>query len=454
MNLTTILEASDQMRDYRLTSVDLVERCLANIEEFEPAVKAWVVVDADAARETAAACDRELKAGQSRGLLHGIPIAIKDIVDVAGLPTLAGSSLREGHRAEHDATVVHRLREAGAVILGKTVTTQWASFDPPVTRNPWNIERTPGGSSSGSAAAVASGMCLAAIGSQTGGSISRPAAYCGVAGCKPTHGRVSAAGVVPLSFHLDHVGPIARSVHDLAVMLKAIAGSDPLDPWAEDHAVTDFPAQLNQPRPPRLGILGEYFHEHADDEVRKVVALTVEQLRAVGAAIEEVRLPKSFDKVPVHHRTVMAVEAAEYHRERFPAKREQFGTEIGKLLAEGCEADVRDYAAALAHRRLFQHELRESFQGFDALVCPATTSPAPAFETTGDPRFNAPWSYAGVPTVSLTCGLSSDGLPLGIQLVAAPWQEARLLAVAAWCEAKIGFAQIPPILATASRKIR
>ncbi len=447
MNPTTILEASNHMRDGRLTSVELVERCLAAIEQFDQEIKAWVVVDADGARETAAARDRERTSGQLRGPLHGIPLAIKDIVDVAGFPTLAGSPLREGHCAQHDATVVQRLREAGAVILGKTVTTEWASFDPPPTCNPWNTERTPGGSSSGSAAAVALGMCLAAIGSQTGGSISRPAAYCGVAGCKPTHGRVSTTGVVPVSYHLDHVGPIARCAGDLAIMLQAIAGPDPLDPWTAQHAVSDFTAQVNPAQPPRLGILGEFFHEHADDEARRVTEHTIKKLQAAGATAEEVRLPNSFDRVPANHRMVMAVEAAEYHRDRFPAEREQFGTEIGRLLADGCETDVRDYAAALAHRRLFQHELRAPLDQFDALICPATTSPAPTVDTTGDPRFNSPWSYAGVPTVSLTCDLASDGLPLGIQLVGAPWQEARLLSVAAWCEARIDFDRIPPMLA-------
>lgn len=452
MNVITILDASHQLRDYRASSIDLVEQCLEAIEKYEPTVKAWVVVDADAAREEAAARDREFKNGQIRGPLHGIPIGIKDIVDVQGLPTLAGSPLRENVAAEHDATVVARLREAGAVILGKTATTQWASFDPPPTLNPWNLNHTPGGSSSGSAAAVALGMCVAAIGSQTGGSISRPASYCGVAGCKPTHGLVSTTGVVPLSFHLDHIGPIARCSYDLAVLLQAIAGGDPLDPWSAQREVSDFAglidtAQIDRASPPRLGVLGGFFDEYADAEVRSATQQAVEKLRSAGAELVEVSLPSSFEAFLENHRIVMAVEAAEYHRERFPAKREKFGPEIAQLLSEGCAAEARDYAAALAHQQLFRHELQGLLKPYDALICSTTTSPAPTIETTGDPRFNSPWSYSGLPTVSLPCGLSSDGLPLGIQLVGPAWDEAQLLAVAAWCEAKIGFDRSPVMLA-------
>lgn len=447
MKLPTIHQASEDLRDYRVSSVELVEGCLATIDQFEQEVHAWVVVDAEGAREAAAVRDRELKSGQVRGPLHGIPIGIKDIIDVAGLPTLAGSPLRENRPAEHDATVVQRLVEAGAVILGKTATTEWASFDPPPTFNPWNTDRTPGGSSSGSAAAMALGMCLAAIGSQTGGSISRPASYCGVAGCKPTYGRVSTAGVVPLSYHLDHVGPMARSVQDLAIVLTAIAGPDTNDPWAATKAAGDLGTQISDTSAPRLGVLRGFFEEYADDDVQASMKQVVDKLSAAGAELEEASLPPSFEEFLYHHRMIMAVEAAEYHRERFPAHREQFGPEFARLLQEGCETDVRDYAAALAHQRLFQFEFGQLLEQFDALICPATTSPAPSRETTGDPRFNSPWSYAATPTVVLPIGLASDGLPLGMQLIASPWHEAGLFATSSWCEEGIGFNQIPPMLA-------
>src|SRR5262245_19352757 len=212
----SILDAATQMHERQLTTRQLVDRCLARIEEREDQLHAWVLVDAGGARAAADKLGEELARGVCRGPLHGIPIGVKDIIDVEGWPTRAGSPLREGHIARQDATVVARLRAAGAVLLGKTVTTEFACFDPPPTVNPWNHACTPGGSSSGSAAALATQMCLGALGSQTGGSITRPAAYCGVAGCKPTFGRVSRAGVVPISHHLDHVGPMGRRVSDLA----------------------------------------------------------------------------------------------------------------------------------------------------------------------------------------------------------------------------------------------
>src|SRR5436853_3402851 len=226
----TIQSASEAIRNGLLTPVELLEACLERIDRYEPRIKAWVFVDRELARAQAEAATAELGQGRWRGPLHGIPLAIKDIYDVFDWPTAAGSRLWSQSIARRDATVVERLRQAGAVFLGKTVTTQYASFDPPPTRNPWNLERTPGGSSSGSAAALACGMCLGALGSQTGGSITRPAAYCGVTGCKPTFGRVSTRGVLPLAPSLDHVGPLARCVPDLAVLLQAIAGPDGRDP--------------------------------------------------------------------------------------------------------------------------------------------------------------------------------------------------------------------------------
>ncbi|MBI3836526.1 MAG: amidase, partial [Planctomycetia bacterium] len=226
----SLVEAAAAIRRGDSTPLELVADCCTRINRFDSQVHAWVVVDASAAFQAAERLTRELADGWWRGPLHGIPLGIKDLVDVEGFPTRAGSPLTETAPARQDATVVARLRAAGAIILGKTVTTEFACFDPSPTRNSWNLANTPGGSSSGSAAALALSMCLGAIGSQTGGSITRPASYCGVAGCKPTFGRVSRSGVVPVSFHLDHVGPMARTAADCAVLLKAIAGDDPRDP--------------------------------------------------------------------------------------------------------------------------------------------------------------------------------------------------------------------------------
>src|SRR5438067_176299 len=220
--LPTIHAAADAIRHGRTTPLELLDACLAHIDRYEPRVRAWVFVAREQANETAARLTEELRRGCWRGPLHGIPIAVKDIFDVFDWPTAAGSKLWANSIARQDADVVRQLRQAGCVFLGKTVTTQYASFDPPVTKNPWNLSRTPGGSSSGSAAAVATGMCLGALGSQTGGSITRPASYCGVAGCKPSYGYVSCTGVVPLAPSMDHPGPIAGCVQDLAIMLRAM----------------------------------------------------------------------------------------------------------------------------------------------------------------------------------------------------------------------------------------
>src|SRR5262245_54731433 len=227
---TTIHAAAEDIRRGRLSPIDLLERCLQQIDRYEPRVRAWVFVDRDGARAEARRLTDEMKRAQVRGPLHGIPLAIKDIFDVFDWPTAAGSKLWANAVARQDSTVVRKLRQPGAGFLGKTVTTQYASFDPPVTRNPWETSRTPGGSSSGSAAALACGMCPGALGSQTGGSITRPASYCGVTGIKPTYGRVSCSGVIPLAASMDHPGAMATCVRDLAILLHVIAGHDPADP--------------------------------------------------------------------------------------------------------------------------------------------------------------------------------------------------------------------------------
>src|SRR5579884_2541932 len=257
--LPSIHSAAEDIRRARLSPFNLVKSCLERIQRSEERVRAWVLVDGEGALARAEECAREIERGGWRGPLHGIPLAIKDIFDVFDWPTAAGSRLWKNSIARQDAVVVKRLRQAGAIFLGKTVTTQYASFDPPPTRNPWNLERTPGGSSSGSAAAVACGMCYGALASQTGGSITRPAAYCGVPGCKPTWGRVSKVGVVPLAPSMDHVGVMAGCVRDLAILLQIIGGFDPRDPDCSPGDMPDLTARLAEGAPssraPRLGRL-------------------------------------------------------------------------------------------------------------------------------------------------------------------------------------------------------
>lgn len=430
-----LLAAASDLRAGRLSPIDLVERCLTQIDEHESRVRAWVLIDRAGALAAARQAGDEIAGGHYRGPLHGIPLGIKDIFDVAGWPTLAGSPLRAGHIAERDATVVARLRQAGAILLGKTVTTEFASFDPPVTRNPWNLDRTPGGSSSGSAAAVAQGMCLAAIGSQTGGSISRPASFCGVSGCKPTFGRVSGQGVVPLSRHMDHVGPIARTVSDLAAMLATIAGYDPLDPTTVDRPVDDYLAACHDAATPRLGLVDDdFFCRTLPPALQSALDESIRRFRDAGASVAVATLPVSFSPVTELHRRVNAVEAAEYHRPMYEQHREKYGRNIASLIDEGLSTTAVAYCEALVHRRQLQRDLLASFAECDVLVTPATTSTAPGPETTGDPKFNSPWSFVGYPTITFPCGLADDGLPIALQLVGRPFDEARLFAAAAWCE--------------------
>jgi aspartyl-tRNA(Asn)/glutamyl-tRNA(Gln) amidotransferase subunit A len=426
--LPTIHAAAADIRAGRLSPVDLLESCLERIDRLEERIRAWVLVDRDGARAEARRLADELKRGQYRGPLHGIPIGIKDIFDVFDWPTAAGSRLWADSIARQDATVVRGLREAGAVLVGKTVTTQYASFDPPPTRNPWNAERTPGGSSSGSAAAVATGMCLGALGSQTGGSITRPASYCGVAGCKPTYGYVSCDGVVPLAHSMDHPGPIARCVRDLAICLQTIFNEAPLSP-------PDLLTALNgETGPPQICRIRGLFEDRAEPAVRQMMDEVTSALRDGGCEVEDMALPASFSEVIEKHRIVMAVEAAQFHERRLRKHPDDYGPNITKLLEEGLACPAPEYARAKEHQERLSSEMAELLLPFRILLCPATTGPAPDKRTTGDPAFNSPWSYTGLPTVSFPVGLSDEGLPLAIQLVGEDDGQANLFRAAAWCE--------------------
>ncbi|MCS7046646.1 MAG: amidase [Gemmataceae bacterium] len=434
--MQTIHEAAAAIGTGQIAPLDLVDRCLRHIDQWEPHVHAWVFVDGDGARAEARRLGDELAQGRRRGPLHGIPLGIKDIFDVADWPTAAGSKLWAKSIARQDSEVVRRLRAAGAIFLGKTVTTAYASFDPPVTRNPWNLDRTPGGSSSGSAAAVAALMCLGALGSQTGGSITRPASYCGVAGFKPTYGLVPCTGVVPLAPSMDHPGPIGRCVRDLRIMMEVIA-----DSWLRPNQ-SGISA-------PRLGRIGGLFDELAEPAVREAMSATVDELRRAGAAVCEVVLPARFGDVLAQHRTIMAVEAAAFHQERLAQHPEDYPPRITALLKEGLACPAPEYVRAREHQRELQRDIERCFQEVDALVAPATTDPAPDRSTTGNPAFNSPWSYTGLPTVSFPTGRFVAGLPVALQCVGRRGDDARLLEIAAWCEAALGVKPLSPALHSA-----
>jgi Asp-tRNA(Asn)/Glu-tRNA(Gln) amidotransferase A subunit family amidase len=436
----TISGAARAIKPGQVTSQALLERCLARIDEWESRVHAWVSVDRDGARHRARQLDEESRAGRWRGPLHGIPIGIKDIIDMAGLPTGAGSRRMAQTAAANDATIVRKLREAGAVLLGKTVTTQFACFDPPPTRNPWNLDRTPGGSSSGSAAAVATGMCLGAIGSQTGGSITRPAIYCGVAGCKPSYGRVSLAGIVPVAPSLDHPGPIARSVSDLALLMDAISGHDPTDLNSSTAPATPldwFPVASRIVSPPKLARLGGFFESSATPSMRGAFDSALAQFRSRGARVVDARWPSSFDDVHRQHRLIVQYDLAAHHKLRFHQFRDDYLPGIAALIEEGLTISESAYRDARRHQAQAWQEVETLFGDADVAVCPAAPGPAPDLSTTGDPAFNSPWSYTGLPTVSFPIGLAPEGLPLGIQLVARRFDEPRFFQAALWCEESV-----------------
>jgi aspartyl-tRNA(Asn)/glutamyl-tRNA(Gln) amidotransferase subunit A len=424
----TITGVGRALRAGQTTCAHVLEKCFDRIEEWEPRLKAWVRVDRDGAMEQARARDEELEGGTCRGPLHGIPIGIKDIVDVQGLPTTAGYGPWRDRSAASDAPLVAQLRAAGAVILGKTVTTQFAWVDPPPTRNPWNLERTPGGSSSGSAAAVAVGMCLGAIGSQTGGSIIRPASFCGVCGLKPAYLEVSAEGVFPFAPSLDHPGPLARSIGDLGLLFDAI------------HLPDLRTREPDRPLPPRLGRLRGFFDRRAEPVMTGALDTALASLTAAGAEVFD--LPEDivdFEAILRNHRTIMCSECAAGHRERYSAERGSYAPKISALIEEGLATAAPDYVIASNSRSSFQALLAALQRRFacDALVMPATIGPAPDVTTTGDPACNSPWSFLGLPSVSLPMGLAPDGMPLALQLVDGRQGRSHtriLLATAARCE--------------------
>lgn len=430
-----------------VSPVEVTEACLRRSAALDPTLQAWARLDDQGALAAARHCEQRLQSDQDCGGLCGVPVGLKDIFYTAGLRTAAGSRVYADFVPTYDATAVRRLREAGAISLGKTVTTEFATADPAPTRNPWNPAHTPGGSSSGSAAAVAARMLPAALGSQTGGSTLRPAAYNGIVGLKPTYGRISRYGVIPVSWCLDHVGILVRSVEDAALVLQAIAGYDAHDPGSLHQPVGAYVEAVRQAdAPPRLGVVRQYFADGADAETRQHTEQVAERFATAGATVCEVALPPSFAAVPAAHRTIMRVEAAAFHADMFATQREQYGAKLRQTIETGLVIPGVEYLRAQRLRRRFQDELPQMFDGVDVLLTPATPTPAPPdLTTTGDPRFQSPWTYAGAPTLALPSGLSHDGLPLGVQLIAPVGQEERLLRVARWCEATLDVTLMPPV---------
>ena len=442
----TVAESAEKIRDGELKSVALVESLLQRNDRLEPSLKAWVTLDHEKLLASAAQMDAELAHQGPRGPLHGVPVGFKDIFYTAGLKTTACSKIYSDFVPTYDATSVARLKEAGAITMGKLVTTEFACTDPPPTRNPWNPEHTPGGSSSGSAVSVAARTCPAALGSQTAGSTCRPASYNGIVGLKPTYGRISRYGVVPVSWSLDTVGILVRSVEDAAILLGAMGGHDPNDPSSSTEPVPDYRIGLDhQQSPPRIGLVKEFFFDTCDEEVRKATEDAAEKLARAGAAIEEISLPKSFSNAQAVQRVVMFAECAAFHEEFFRDRAEDYGPYLRRIIEDGLLIPALRYLQAQRIRRRFRIEMAAMARYADALLTPSTPAAAPKDLTnTGNPAFQSPWTTAGLPTITIPCGLGKAGLPLGVQLAGPPFDEVKLLAVARWCEATLDVKLMPP----------
>jgi aspartyl-tRNA(Asn)/glutamyl-tRNA(Gln) amidotransferase subunit A len=456
----SITQAAQQIQAGNLSPVELTRSVLERIEETEDRIHAYVSVLADGALEAARMAESAIAHGGYLGPLHGIPVALKDLYHLAGTPTRAGSQVLDGFVPDADATVTERLRAAGAVIVGKTVTHEFAyGQNVPPTRNPWDLDRTPGGSSAGSGAAVAGGACLAAMGTDTGGSIRMPAAVDGVVGLKPTYGRVSRHGVVPLSWSLDHCGPLTRGVEDAALVLQATAGYDPHDPASANVALPDFTSDIHAGvRGMRLGVPTNYYFERIHRAVADAFERALAVLIDLGAVRVDVELPLVQLAVPIGIGILMP-EASSIHQQWLREQPERYDDGTRRMLQTGELQLATDYLRALRARTALKAAFKETFEqnGLDALVMPTEPTTATRIdqlevdfgEAGQEPFFSTfvrhtiPFNVTGQPALSVPCGLSADteggrigaGLPIGLQIAGKPFDEATILRIGCAYEA-------------------
>lgn len=457
-----ITQLSELLRSRRVSSVEVTDAYLARIERHNPDLRAYITVTAEQARQAARTADAEIAAGSYRGPLHGVPLGIKDLYDLAGSPTTMGSKILRDNLAAKDATVVAKLKQAGAVILGKHnlhefafgITTENPHYGN--TRNPWNVDRVPGGSSGGTAAAIAAGLCAGGLGSDTGASIRAPASFCGIVGFKPTYGRASRAGVLPLAWSLDHVGPMARSVADCALLLQAIADYDPADPGSANVPVADFSSGLEQGvRGLRIGIPREYFFDVVEPDVERLVREAVSVLEGLGASVEEVSLPH-VQHAQVAGNVIMSSEAAAWHQAWLRERPSDYGADVLARMRGGLLVRAVEYLAAQQMRALIQQDFAAAFQHVDVVVGPTVPIVAPPIGRTfeaGGPlnvaprsianRATVPCNLTGMPAISVPCGFS-DGLPVGLQIMGRAFAEQVVLRVAAAYEAASAWHSLRP----------
>ena len=441
----SISEAAAGIRQKDFSSVELTKACLERINAIDAKLHSFITVIADLALQQADQADVELRSGKDRGPLHGLPIALKDLYATKGIRTTCHSAVLEHWIPDHDATAVTKLRDAGTILLGKLGMHEFAFGGPsvdapfPAVRNPWNTAHIPGGSSSGSGAALAAGLCYGALGSDTGGSIRTPSSHCSVVGLKPTYDRVSRYGVIPLSWSLDHAGPMARSVEDCAILLQAIAGYDPKDPAAANAPVPDFRAGLkNGIKGLRVGVpRARWFDENkgTDPQTETVFNEALNVLKNLGAAIVEID-GQMFSVARKANQTILVAEAYAYHEKTLQNTPEKFGSSVRRRLLEGAFLSAADYITAQRARAELNKQIRANFSRVDVFATPSAPRPPEAFEGMDPneqnlrPSFTNPFNLTGLPAISVPCGFTQGELPVGLQIVAQPFEESMALGVA------------------------
>lgn len=442
LHRASLTEAAALVRERAVSPVDLTETMLERIERLDQRLNSYISVTATAAMAEARQAETAILNGAPVGPLHGVPLAVKDLFDTAGVRTTSGSKILAERVPSVDATVVTRLRDAGAVLLGKLnmhefafgVTTNNPHYGP--CHNPWDEQRVPGGSSGGSGAAVAAGLCYGSLGSDTGGSIRIPASFCGIVGLKPTYGRVSRAGVLPLSWTLDHVGPMTRTVEDAALLLGVIAGSDAADPSAAQTPVPDYTATLEQgARGLRIGLPRAYFWQDLQPDVAAAVERAIAVLRAEGADVREVDIPE-IDLAAIVFGPIIAAEAAAYHARHLRERPADYGADVRLRLEQGELYPATQYVNAQRARARVVAGFLAALTDVDVLVTPTIPVTAPTIDQTvvATPNpltlFTFPINVIGFPAASIPCGFDQRGLPVGLQIVGRPWDEATVLRVA------------------------
>jgi len=442
MELTQLYlhQAAELIRRRELSPVELTRAYLRRIERLNPRLNCFITLTAEMAEASARSAEADLQRGEYRGALHGIPIALKDLFETQGVLTSGGSTFFADYIPQRDAYVVQRLKAAGAVMLGKLnmheialgVTNNNPHYG--ACHNPWALERISGGSSGGCGAALAAQLCLGALGSDTGGSTRIPASLCGVVGLKPTFGRISLRGVLPLSWNLDHVGPMARCVRDVALLFQSIAGYDAEDPYSAPVQSEEVLARLEAGvRGWRVALAVDDFFTQADEQVCRAVKTAAEVFTSLGAQVDEVHLPEGLEAARANGLMVVS-DAAAVYRQPLQSNPEGFGKDVLQRLQSGAAYSAVEYALARHQQALWRHRLERLFEGVDVLLTPTTPIVAPFIEGPDAveqarilTRFTSPFNLAGLPALSVPCGFSQEGLPIGLQLVARPWAEAKVL---------------------------